>query len=226
MKTKRVTPDISGLLVTKAGLKQDVYAKTLEVFSLLSSEAEQLMKKLSAEVKEKDDRVRMIYSKRSEFEFQIHIGGDVLVFLMHTNVFMLDPENKLWNSAYIKKENARAFVGLINVYNFLHDSLYYNRDNDIGYLVGRTLVNSEGHYFLELQEGERNNHQDFKTKILDNECARCILEDLMEIVINFDMYVPPVKEVSQFSVDEMNQAVLSQKFKTAKRLGFSYGGQE
>lgn len=221
-----VSPDIAGMLLTKAGLKQDVYAKTLEVFALLSAEGEKLLQSLSKEVAANDERVRMIYSRQSDFEFQIHIGGDVLVFLMHTNVFQLDPDNKLWNSAYVKKDDNRSFVGLINIYNFLHDSLYYNRDTDLGYLVGRVMVNAEGHYFLEFQEGQANRHQDFKSKILDNECAKCILEDLMELVINFDMYIPPMAEVAQFTVEEMKQAVLSQKFKTGKRLGFKYGNQE
>ncbi|MES2629926.1 MAG: hypothetical protein V4616_13255 [Bacteroidota bacterium] len=224
--TERISPDIAGMLTEKAGLKQDVYAKTLEVFALLSTEAEKLMETLSKDVAAKDSRIRMIFSRQSEFEFQIHIGGDVLVFLMHTNVFLIDPDHKLWKSAYIKKENSRAFVGMINVYNFLHDSLHYNRDSDLGYLVGRAMVNTEGHYFVEMQEGARNRHQDFKTKILDTECAKCIIEDLMELVIDFDMYVPPIAEVTQFTVNDMNQAVLSQKFKTGKRLGFSYGNHQ
>lgn len=220
------SPDISGMLINKAGLKQDVYSKTVEVFALLRSESEKLMQKLSAEIIGKDSRIRISYSRESEFEFQLHIGGDVLVFLMHTNVFQVEPENKLWQTSYITMDNNRSFVGIINVYNFLHDSLYYNRDGDIGYLVGRALVNSEGHYYVELQEGAKNRHQDFKTKVLDSESAVCILEDLMEVVINFDMYVPPMKEVAEFTVDGVNQAVLSQKFKTGKRLGFKYGSQD
>ncbi len=226
MKAEPTSLAIAGKLVEKAGLKQDVYAKTQEVFGLMSSEAEKLMAELSQQIAAKDNRVRIIFSKQSGFEFKIHIGGDVLVFLMHTNVFMLDPANKLWQSSYIKKDDGRAFVGVINIYNFLHDSLYYNRDSDVGYLVGRTMVNSEGHYFVEMQESAKNNHQNFKTKILDDECARCIIEDLVELVINFDMYVPPISEVAQVTVDEVNQAVLSQKIKTGKRLGFKYGSDQ
>ena len=34
-----------------------------------------------------------------------------------------------------------TFCGIINIYNFLSDSFKYNRESDLGYLVGRIFIN-------------------------------------------------------------------------------------
>lgn len=219
-------PKISELLVAKAGLKQDVYGKTVDAFAILSHNAETLTKELSAEVNQMDQRVRVLFSRKSEFEFQLHVGGDVLVFIMHTNVFQIDPEHDLWKKSYLKKAPEKSYCGLINVYNFLHDSLFYNRDSDVGYLMGRILVNCEGHYFLDNHTTAAAEECDFTQHALDDICVRQIINDLIGFVIGFDMYLPPYKEVLELSVDELNQATLMQKFKTAKRLGFKYNSEE
>ena len=37
----------------------------------------------------------------------------------------------------------RTYCGVINMYNFLSDSFKYNRENDLGYLIGRMFINKE-----------------------------------------------------------------------------------
>ncbi len=218
----KAKPNLAGLLTEKAGLKQNIYSTTLETFSLVCNEAEKVVKQLQSEVSEKDARIRLIFTRKSDFEFQIHVGGDVLVFLMHTNIFQLEPNNSHWASSYLKTDNHRSFCGLINIYNYLHDSLFYNRLSDIGYLIGRLLVNKEEHYFVQMKGKALPYHNDFLNTKLDAEHAHKLIEDLILLVLNFDMYLPPLNAVAQLTVDEMTQATQSQQFKTGKRLGFQF----
>ena len=43
----------------------------------------------------------------------------------------------------------RSFCGVINIYNFLSDSLKYNRLNDAGFLIARIFINKDNHFFVE-----------------------------------------------------------------------------
>lgn len=218
----KTASDLAGLLIEKAGLKQDIYSTTLDAFALICSEAEKEVKQLQASVLSKDPRVRLIFSKKSDFEFQIHVGGDVLVFLMHTNIFQIEPTNSLWSTSYLKRDNKRSFCGVINIYNYLHDSLFYNRHSDIGYLIGRLLVNVENHYLVQMEGKPLTLHNNFAESFFDQASAKNMIEDLIRLVLNFDMYLPPFKKVAQLSVDEMTLATQSQQFKTGKRLGFQF----
>jgi len=224
--SQKAKSDLASLLSEKAGLKQDIYAQTRDAFTVLSNEAERVVKLLHSQIASKDSRVRLIFSKKSDFEFQIHVGGDVLVFLMHTNIFKIEPTNSLWSTSYLKKDANRSFCGVINIYNYLHDSLFYNRLNDIGYLVGRLLINVENHYILQTEGKPLSFHNNFTESVFDSSNAKNIVEDLVHLVLNFDMYLPPFKNVAELTVDEMTLATQSQQFKTGKRLGFQFTIEE
>ena len=148
---KQKTPKelIIETLKTKACLKQNVFKKTIDIFHTFKTEAETLTLSLKEEMNTIDKDVNIEFIDKSEFEFHVKFGGDVLVFFMHTNIFDFEKSHNIWNTSYLKEDELRAYCGMINVYNFLTDSFKYNRLNDVGYLVARLFLNKDLHYFVE-----------------------------------------------------------------------------
>src|SRR6218665_3223921 len=136
-------------LKEKSSVKQDVYANTLKAFKTMKAVAKALAADLKKEASEIDKRVVIDYKDKGEFEFELRVAGDLLIFSMHTNIFEFDKNHQMWRNSYIKEDNSRSFCGIINIYNFLNDSFLYNRVNDLGYVIGRVFVNKEDHYFVE-----------------------------------------------------------------------------
>ena len=88
-----------------------------------------------------DTRVRLEYTDRSNFDAQIKVAGDILLFSMHSNIFQFDREHQVWKTPYIQKNKYNAYSGIINIYNFLADSFKYSRLDDLGYLIARIFIN-------------------------------------------------------------------------------------
>ena len=101
----------------KSILKQDVFENTKNVFVDMKTVLRQLIKDLKTEVANKDKRVKVEYTSNSQFEARLKFGGDILIFHMHTNVFDFDKSHHMWKSSYIKEDRARAFCGMISIYN-------------------------------------------------------------------------------------------------------------
>jgi hypothetical protein len=217
---------IADLLISKAVLKQDVYATNREVFKIFKLKAEELIKQLSALVGPKDSRIRLIYEEKSDFEFHLHVAGDILVFLMHSNVFQIDPGHGLWKTTYLKKDPDRSYCGIINIYNFLHDSFRFNRMNDVGYLVARVFVNREHHYYVQGRVKQGMLHNDFINEVINDERVVSILETLVNYALEFDLYVPPYDNISEVSVEEVVSLSQAQQLKTGKRLGYKFSVED
>ena len=95
-------------LKTKACLKQNVFKKTKTVFLSFKSEAKNLLAELKAEMEKVDKDVVVEFIEKSEYEFHIKFGGDVLVFFMHTNVFDFEKSHAIWNTSYVKDDKLRS----------------------------------------------------------------------------------------------------------------------
>jgi hypothetical protein len=124
--TERIQTIIAGLN-TKAGVKQKVYKRTSDVFNTLKNQAQKLVSKIDPEVKVVSPEVETVVNDYGDFEFHLKFSGDTVVFLMHTNVFTFPPNHGVSKSKYIKQEPNRGYFGMIQVYNFLSDSIKYNR---------------------------------------------------------------------------------------------------
>ena len=144
--------NIIELLKTKATVKQDVFTKTKEDFCFLKETAISYIGELSELYKEIDNRVVIKVEDINAYEFRIFIGGDILVFHMHTNVFQYPKSHYFWQTSYFKDDPARSYGGMIHIYNFLADSLQLNRENDLGFLIARLFINRENHFALEGQK--------------------------------------------------------------------------
>ncbi len=209
-------------LKEKSSMKQDVYGNTLKAFSLMKSLAFQIVSEIKKDSAQIDPRVVVDYREKGEFEFELRIAGDLLIFAMHTNIFEFDKSHPLWRSSYIKEDHARSFCGIINIYNFLNDSFKYNRVYDLGYLVGRVFINKENHYFADGKRQLGFLYNDFVHSVIDEKAIRSLLESAILYCLNFDLYTPPFDSIKEISVSDMQTASESMQIKTGKRLGFRF----
>lgn len=209
-------------LKEKSSMKQDVYVNTFKAFSLMKSMAFQIVSEIKKDSAEIDSRVVVDYREKGEFEFELRIAGDLLIFAMHTNIFEFDKSHPLWRSSYIKDDHVRSFCGIINIYNFLNDSFKYNRVYDLGYLVGRVFINKENHYFADGKRQLGFLYNDFVHSIIDEKAIRSLLESTILYCLNFDLFTPPFDSIKEISVSDMQTASESMQIKTGKRLGFRF----
>lgn len=169
-----------------------------------------------------DKRLVVELRDKSEFEIELRVAGDVLLFHMHTNVFEFDATHQMWRTSYVKQEPSNSFCGMINIYNFLADSFKYSRSNDLGYLVARVFLNKEDHYFVEGKRQLGFLYNDFSNAVLDKQALRNIVESSIVYCLNFDLFTPPFEEMKVVSIGQVMEDSSMMSVKTGKRLGFRF----
>ena len=123
--------EIISTLKEKSQLKQKVYDNTFQSFCTVKEVLKGLAKDINSNLAGTDTRIRLEYTDRSNFDAQIKVAGDVLLFSMHSNIFQFDREHPAWKTPYIQKNKFNAYSGIINIYNFLADSFKYSRLDDL-----------------------------------------------------------------------------------------------
>ena len=210
------------LIKDKSVLKQDIFSNIILNFKVLKSVLKEIGDDLNDKMTKVDERVIIEYKDSGEFEAQLRVAGDLLVFQMHSNVFKFSLENSLWKSSYLSENPNRGFCGLINVYNFLNDSFKYNRSNDLGYLIGRLFINHENHFKVQGKRQLGFLYNDFINAIIDKEKLKSIVQSAILYSLDFDLLVPNYDLVNQVSVNQVKQVGDNLKLRTAKRLGFVF----
>ena len=206
----------------KSILKQDIFNNIILNFKVLKQVLKEVGDDLKDQIKEVDDRVVVEYKETGEFEAQIRIAGDLLIFQMHSNVFRFDRNNTLWNTSYLNENENRGYCGIINIYNFLNDSFKYNRGNDLGYMVGRIFINHENHFMVQGKRQLGFLYNDFINSVIDKDKLKSIIQSAIIYCLDFDLLVPKYDLVKEVSVKQINQINNDQRLKTGKRLGFVF----
>ena len=209
-------------ILKKAILKQQVYRKTLAGFNLLKS----IIQKLAAEYQSypKPDDPLILFENRDKgtFEMELKFGGDVLVFVMHTNVFEFPRDHEVMKTNYISGDKERSYCGIIHIYNFLADSFKYNRINDAGYLIGRIFINKDDHYYLEGKKEIGLIYNNFATSVVDEDSLTEVVKQAIMYTLNFDLLTPLYDNIKEVSVMDMQMTIDNISLKTGKRLGFRF----
>ena len=209
-------------LSTKSVVKQQVYENTFEAFNLLSSFMRGFSEDMKVELKGLENKVKVDFKEKGNFEMEFKVAGDLILSTMHTNVFEFPRYHVVWQNSYVKDDPMRAYTGIISIYNFLADSFKYNRLNDVGYLIGRIFINKDGHYIVEGRGRLGFLFNDFATQLMDEKAIKNIMEEAIQYAIDFDLLIPPFTQVQTVSVQEMNNITSSISLKTGKQLGFNY----
>lgn len=127
---------------------------------------------------------------------------------------------------YAKDNPYNTYCGVISVYNFLYDSMKYNRLDDLGYLVARMFINKEKAFFVEGKRQKRQITDLFGKSTLTREDLVAFVESAILYTLSFDLLVPPYDVVKVATVGEINVKIESSKMKTGKRLGYKYNSDD
>ncbi len=225
MTHKKANQLIVEVIKDKSCLKQDVFQNMKKVFGLFKEELKETIERLKKQFSKIDERITFYYKEKNEFEVEIKIAGDVLVFSMHTNVFKFDLSNSIWKTSYLKKDERNGYVGSISVYNFLSDSIKYNRTQDVGYLIARIFVNRENKFIVQGKRQLGLLYNDFEKSVLDKNVIRDIIDSIILYTLSFDLYTPPYQKVQEVTVGEYNVKSQDLGVTTGKRLGFKFSAE-
>jgi len=223
MGSGKIKVEVVDIIKTKSSLKRDVFELSKERFKVLKQCIHEFINELSSEIGKEDSRLEISYKDLGDYYAQLTIAGDTLMFALHTNVFFFPDSSPHWETNYLKEKVGRGYCGTIQVYNFLADSVRYNRQEDAGYLIARLFLNSENHFFV---EGKKEIGPMFNDFINDEFTEERIMDFLSAVVrhaLNFELYVPNYNTVSQISLGDANSLKDNISLKTGKRLGFQFG---
>ena len=212
--------NILKLLKEKACTKQKVYEITKEVFSEIQEILSAKATRLNAAVS--DVNVNIAYEESGDFDAKLKFSGDTLLFHMHTNIFDFEPSHQIHKTSYVKEDKMRSFCGIINIYNFLSDSLKYKRLNDAGFLIARLFINKDSHFFVEGDKELGFLFNDFINQKINKEQMDNIINSAMQYSLNFDLETPYFNDVKIVSIHEILDTNNNHKIKTSKRLGFKF----
>ena len=214
---------IKFLLENKSIAKQVTYKNLLAAFNALRKESSRIIAELTAKVKMDDEDVTLHFRDVNEHEFEVKLAGDLLVFVLHTNIVTFDPNSPVMQDPYIKQNAVNRYFGQIMVYNFMADSLKYNRVNDPGYLLVRLLINHEGRYVVE-GDGPLVS---LAGKILPDPITEPELNVLVKIALTLaienDLMAPPFPDVRFITVHQKIEK--TQELGAGQKIGFQMSYQ-
>ena len=210
----------------KAEIKQNVFSNTFNAFRKLKLVLKELAEEYNKELENEVGKVLVKYKNRGKFQSSFKFGGDLLVFSMNRNVYEFDRSHNIWKTQFAQKSKLSTYSGIINIYNFLSDSFKYNREQDLGYLVGRVFINSTNHYFVEGKRQMGYLYKDFGSKIIDKKALRDVVESSLQYVLEFDLLVPQYDAVKIINVAQMQYRNQNDMQQTGKRLGFQFNADD
>ena len=122
----------------------------------------------------------------------------------------------------MQADRANSYCGVINIYNFLADSMKFKREEDEGYLIGRIFVNREGKFFVEGKRQERWRVEEFGGESISREAILEILERAILYSLSFDLLVPSYDTVKHVTAEQFLSRQENTKLQTGKRFGYEF----
>lgn len=215
---------IQRLLENKSAAKQITFRKLLEAFEALAKESRRVMAELKKKGKPGDQDVTVDFKRINEHEFQLKLAGDLLIFVMHTNIVTFDETHDVMKDPYIREKDINRYFGQIMIYNFMSDSVKFHRINDPGYLLARLLINHDGRYII---EGEGKLGVVF-SHISDTSISESDLNILVKLALTLaienDLMAPPYPQVKFITLHQKIEK--TQELGAGQKIGFrmSYHG--
>jgi hypothetical protein len=208
---------IKNMLESKSTAKQITYKNVCNAFATLSAESKQIIEELKSRTSTENHDVTVAYNVVNEHEFDVKLAGDMLIFVLNTNIVTFEDAHPILAEDYIKSNDVNRYFGQIMIYNFMADSLKYNRINDPGYLLARLMINHENRFFV---EGEKE-LKDFN-KISERPIEEIDLVTLVKIVLKMaienDLVTPAFTEVKSITLNQKKDHAL--ELGGAQKIGF------
>ncbi len=204
----------------------EVFNKSKAVFENIKSVLQQMEKELKTKMSAVDPRVPIEYDDKGRLEVHFKVANDVLVFFMHTNVFVFDESHYVFKSSYLKEDPLRAFCGMIYVYNFLTDSIKYHRSNDRGVLVARIFVNKDNHFVVDGKKLLSTLFNDINNNEITEEKLKQIICAVLMQVLENDLNVPSFDSNLLTTLQDLEDTSSQTGFNTGKHFGFVLPGSK
>ena len=205
---------ITDLIDSKCSIKQLTYRNLQELFVQMKDEAKRLIADILDHAKKTDRDITLEVINVSENEFHLKIAGDMLVFLLHSNI-VVQPDSHGFNTTpYVMENTMRKYLGQINVYNFMADSFKFNRINDPGYLIARMFINSEKHFIVE-GDGQLNfMFEPISKAPVSSPDISIFLQLAISQAMDNDLVTPPFPDIRRIT--------LQQKLLRSAMMGMGY----
>lgn len=216
---------IQQMLENKSTAKQVTYKRLLDAFEALVKESKRVTAELKKRTKPGDTDVTVDFKRINDHEFNVKVAGDMLVFVLHTNIVTFDDSHEVMKDPYIRAAEINRYFGQIMIYNFMSDSLKFNRLNDPGYLLARLLINHDGRYIIE-GEGKLGVVFSHISDAPINETELGILVKLsLMLAIENDLMAPPYPQVKFITLHQKIEKTL--ELGAGEKIGFrmSYHGK-
>ncbi|MBL7845936.1 MAG: hypothetical protein JNL40_00605 [Cyclobacteriaceae bacterium] len=216
---------IQQLLEYKSTAKQVTYKRLIHAFETLAKESKRVISELKKRAKPSDADVTLDFKRINEHEFQVKVAGDMVIFVLHTNIVTFEDSHDVMKDAYIQSAEINRYFGQIMIYNFMSDSLQFHRINDPGYLLARLLINHEGRYII---EGEGKLGVVF-SHISESPITETDLNILVKLALTLaienDLTAPPYNQVKFITLHQKIEKTL--ELGAGQKIGFrmSYQGK-
>jgi hypothetical protein len=203
------------MLESKSAAKQVTYNNLLKAFSALSKECKRIVSELRKKIKTGAENITIDFHVVNEHEFHVKMAGDLLVFVLHTNIVTFGEDHPVMKELYIKEKDVNRYFGQIMIYNFMSDSIKFNRVNDPGYLLARLLINHEARYVIEGEGRLGALFNKISGQAITEEELNILVKLSLMIAIENDLMAPPYPQIKFIT--------LFQKMEKTQELG---GGQK
>jgi hypothetical protein len=220
----RISDQLVSALLKKGGQAKDATDACYRIFTNLKSVLYQFERKLTEQ--NSDPRLKVKYTDRGQFEAELKVADDVIIFIMHTNAFVFDPSHSMWKSGYLSMNGSRGTCGMISIYNFLSDSFKFDRRNDTGLLVGRIFINGEENFYVEGKRQLGILFNDFATQKASDAKLLEIVEAAVLYSLDIDVNVPAYEAMKEISVHEVLTYNMQTAVNAGKRLGFKFQNEQ
>lgn len=217
------TEFIKTMLASKSTAKQTTFKIVTDAFAVLADESQRIINELHTEARPANEEVTLYYKSISKHEFHLKLAGDLLIFVMHTNVITFDDEHEAMKNPYIKENPVNRYFGQINIYNFMYDSIRYNRGNDPGYLIGRLMINHESRFFMEGEKSFITRYGQISREPISDHVLRDIVKHSLRIAIKNDLMAPPYARVRVITLYQKQEHTM--EMGGGQKIGFQMSYQ-
>lgn len=214
------------LIKLKGRANEQAFSHCRNFFNLLRTNLRKKEQQLRSIITPVEPSITIEFEDKGRLEVRFRFANDVLLFYMHTTILTFDANHPVMKTSYIKENPLRALCGMIYVYNFLNDSLKYNRTSDAGELTARIFVNSENNFMMEGKRQLGILFNDLPSTGVNEEAINQIIEQLIIHVLEVDPVATPFDARSSVTLQEIMDSNSPAAIVSGKRFGFVIPGHD
>lgn len=214
------------LIKLKGKANEQAFNNCRNFFNLLRIHLRKTEQQLKSIITPVEPSITIEFEDKGRLEVRFRFANDVLLFYMPATVVTFEANHPVMKTTYIKEKPMRSLCGMIYVYNFLNDSLKYNRTGDVGELTARIFVNSENHFLMEGKRQLGILYNDLPSSEVNEEDVNLIIKQLIIHVLEVDPVAAPFDARPVVALQEIIDSSTPAAMVSGKRFGFIIPGKD